>query len=596
VRTVSSNFGFAFGTSSAPTSSDATPTREIEAPPAKRRKTILSNELVVAEHTVERPVIAPKSTRAVKSRRRLPVDDFDEKAQSEAVTADDSFLAGLETKKARTAKTKAKKTPTPAHEAPVEVANVRSAASGRPRRLAAATAASKVSEGFEEEAAPIDRKRRDAAPIQKKSRKNQVFQAEEGCVLEDSIKGDDAATEPKRPLPKKQTAGRKRKAAVLDVVDEKDELAASVAVRGKGDTTSDENDKPEQALASKPAPKLRTGKGVRTEKKHKQNGKESTVQTRSSEDDFSHSIQQPPAVDIGPPTSPQSKRIPRRRQPLAEANMNITSRSSSPEKMQQDGSKLPIKPAPKSSRPSQSLPSSQKITKPANNKRRKLNVQRDAGQDTTKSPATVLQPDSRADTVVPVTTDSKETPVDRASRLANVSRPLRSANQSRSAGTTAKCRINLNKSENVEHTGAKRGVAKQTSTTLAQEDEAGRSPRIELRGNNAETTKLPNVRNSTKGNGNAAACRLDGAEDEDVDWLFAPQPQASTALKPSAAKSKAATASWKFKMPEMDLDDLLSNIATFAQVKPTSVPAVAHNSLFHSLEKGRGGGRKKAKV
>ena len=548
---------------------------------------------MVAEHTVERPVTAPKSTKVVKSRRRPALDDFEEKAQSNAVTADDSFLAGLKTKKARTAKTKTKKTPTVAHEAPVEVVNARSAASGRTRRLAAATAASRVAEGFEEEAAPIDKKRRDAAPIQKtfRSRKNQVFQAEEVCVLEDSIKGVSSATDPKRPLPKKQTAGRKRKAAVLDVVDEKDELAASVAVRGQSNTIRDQNDKTEQALAPKPASKSRNKRGVRVERKHKQSGKESTVQTRSSEDNSSHSIHQPPIEDIGPPPSPRNKRMPRKRQPLAEPNMNITIRSSSPEKMPQDHPKLPVKPPPKSSTPSQGLPHHQKVTKPAN-KRRKLNVQRDAGEDATRSPAAILQPEPNSQKGLRIhdTKGSKQSLMDNVSGSANASR------SNRSAKTAAQPQTNFNKSEKVEHSGAKRGVSKQSSTTLAQEDGPGpgRFSTNELRGNSAGTMKPRNVRNSTKGEENAAASRPDGAEDEDVDWLFAPQPQARVP-KASTAKSKGTAASRKFKMPEMDLDDLLSNIAAFAQAKSTSVPACAQNGLFHGQEKGRGGGRKKAK-
>ena len=44
IRTVSTNFGFAFGSQSEETSSNATPTRAIDEPRAKRRKTILSNE------------------------------------------------------------------------------------------------------------------------------------------------------------------------------------------------------------------------------------------------------------------------------------------------------------------------------------------------------------------------------------------------------------------------------------------------------------------------------------------------------------------------------------------------------------------------
>jgi hypothetical protein len=605
VRTVSSNFGFAFGPSPARTSSEATPTREIEAPLAKRRKTILSKEIVTAEHIEEKHVSAPKSTKAVKSKRRLPVDNFEDKAQPDSVAADDSFLAVVERKKGFNAKTKARKTNVAANEAPMEFVKVQSAARGRPNGLSATTAASRVTEGFEEETAPIDRKRRDAKRMQKrfKSRKKDVSPAEEERVRVVSIEqGYDFATDLKRPLPKMQTAGRKRKAAALDIVEEKDELVASVAARGKGDAASERNDTPVQALASKSAPKPRNTKGLRIGRKQRQNGKDSTVWTQHSRDDFTHSVQQLPVEVVIPPTPPRRTRKPSRRQPLAEADRNITIRSSSPGKVPQGGPKLAIKPVPKSSRPCKGLPSPEKITRPAN-KRRKLDVQRDAGGDRSKPPATISQSKSPVDPVALDNQDLKQSLLDRAPRSVAVSG---SANQSWSAATAAKRRSNLNKPENVERIGAKKDPDKQTSTAQTQEEEAGRAPRSELGGNDVETISLPNAKTSTsapvahsnnppEGNEEAAASRPGDAEDEDVDWLFAPQPQASTALKPSA-KVQRANASSKCKMPEIDLDDLLSNIATFAQAKTSAGPPVAHNGLFNNREPGKGRGRKKAKV
>jgi hypothetical protein len=54
----------------------------------------------------------------------------------------------------------------------------------------------------------------------------------------------------------------------------------------------------------------------------------------------------------------------------------------------------------------------------------------------------------------------------------------------------------------------------------------------------------------------------------------------------------------KFKMPEMDLDDLLSNIATFVQEKTQPGAVVAQDmSLFAGGERrSRSGARKRAKA
>ena len=563
-------------------------------------------------------MVAPKSTKAVKSRRRLPVDDFEEKPRVNAPAADDSFLAVVETKTAITATSKAKKTLAAASEPPIEVVKVQSAPRGRPKRVAATIAASKVTEGLEEEAARIDRKRREAEPIRKTTKsRRKVLEMDGGRVLENSVEDDGVATEPRRPppkkqndgvaiyakrsLPKKQAAGRKRKAAPLDV-DEKDELAVSVAQRGKGDIASDRIDTPEQSLSSKSAPKSKTTKGSRIERNPKQNGKHSTVQTQLSMDDSLLLDQQPLEEYDIPLTAPQRTKIPSKRRPLAEADMNIIIRSSSPEKVPQEGPKLPIKPAPKSSRPCEGLTSPEKITRPTN-KRQKLDVQRDAGEDRNQSPVTILQPDSQADPVVPDAKDLKQSLLDRAPRSVNVAG---SANQSRSAATVAKRGSKLNKPENVEQIGAKKGTSKQSSTAQTQDDQADRASRSQLRGNDVEIISLPNAKTSTsarvdhynkpsEGTEEAPASRPGDAEDEDVDWLVAPQPHATTALK-SSAKSKRVNASSRWKMPEIDLDDLLSNIATFAHAKTASGPGVAQNGLFHSHEQGEGGRRKRAKV
>ncbi|KAK3702419.1 hypothetical protein LTR37_014885 [Vermiconidia calcicola] len=243
-RTISANFGFsvAFG---APPSNDATtvheePTTERRKtirrdellPTTERRRTILRNEL---ESTTERrktilrnellptvdiehgSVLATKTPKPVKKRRKLALDDEHnepgqvqlrpaedsfvtglgnkKKAAHETQASEDSFVVGLATKKK--AGKKGKAAATVQSGVKVEEVVAEPVAEGRPKRRAAAMAAGKVTDGFAEEAAPIDKKRRNVETEKKTTvrRKKEVVERKE-VVAEPVLESDRVVAAP----------------------------------------------------------------------------------------------------------------------------------------------------------------------------------------------------------------------------------------------------------------------------------------------------------------------------------------------------------------------------------------------------------------
>ena len=645
VRTVSSNFGFAFGSFSAPNSSGATSTHEVQEPPSKRRKTILSNEVVAAGFTVLENVDAPKSKKNAKSRRKLDLECED--SPQTATVADDSFIATLGARKASIAKSKAKKTPVTkkpavvrnkAKETPakstrpaVEILESQPATVSRPRRRAAATAASKVTEGFEGEAIRVDKKRRvpaandkygrlqqrdavveeqfdrggaelalpDAAAAEvakvapkkratgRQRKTNPAIEEEIACSNAELVRPVDASQDLVEVAPKKRGRDRKRKARDEDPVleqivnvavdEEGDELAASVAAR-----RSDEGVIHKNVRSQKPASRdmhMANEKNERPANRSRQKVVEAARRTASSAVPPSDA-----ASDVDskhtrrPASSRRTKTTLTQRQPLAETNMNITMRSASPEKLPQDAPKESTfqEPKPKelASAPAQNqihLPDARSPTK-SGSKRRKFDIKRDAVATTNQCSEPTANIKSQTEDLSEIK-NSKQSSLDQAPWAAKT--VASAADQGRGAATLGQRRRNLIRE-------AKEDAVAETV-----------SPCETL---NAPVGDGPNVRDITQG-ATIDQCAAD-AGDEDVDWLFAPQPQANAPkLTISKLKKGSGMKSRKFKMPEIDLDDLLSNIATFAQEKTKPGALVSQNvRLFASGErKSRGGTRKRAK-
>ena len=623
VRTVSSNFGFAFESISAPSSQDATATREFDEPPAKRRKTMLSSEVVVIESTVTKSVDVSKSKKTAKTRRKLDLEN-DDLDQANAVE-EDSFIAVLgkkrttvaetqpnkmpATKRIATATGKAKEVAATSSKAVVDIHETQAATVSRPRRRAAASGASRVAEGLEAETMANEKKRQVIEESKKRGRsrkKDVVVEQETGCGSAEVVVPVDSS----EAAPKKRAIGRKRKAkdedAVLEQVadvaveeqtlvdseaqvkvapnrtrgtvrelkvrdeefapeqtvnlavdQDRDKLAEGVALR-QADDTATHKDMRSQKSASRNAPKATKDQPPR--KRTRQNVTEVAPCTESCADSPADVAGDGDPNDTRRKVSSRSTKTMRtQRQPLAETNMNITMRSASPEKLPREVSKASTFQEPESNakKRTRTPASHQPLPRPEkpDSRRRKLTIKCDAVENTSQG-------------------DSKQTSLDPTPTTA-----ASAADHASGAPTAVKRRRNL-MHDAMEDAGA--GIVSSCESLTAI----------------APVVNEPNVRNFHQGE-KADRCESSGAGDEDVDWLFAPQPQSSF---PKSTTSKvtrgSAVKKRKFKMPEMDLDDLLSNIATFAQEKtmPGAVVAKDMKLFAGSEKKPRGVGRKKAKV
>jgi hypothetical protein len=601
VRTVSSNFGFAFGPTSAPTSHNATPTREIDEPPAKRRKTILSNEIVAIESIATAIADVPKSKKFAKARRKVDLE-YGDPCQATAA-ADDSFIAGLGARRAAIAKSKAKKTPVTKRNATtqskakeiiatnskpaIERLETQAATLTRPRRRAAATAASKVANGFEEEAIPIDMKRRIPQASNKygRSRGREVMvEQKTGCEDEKRGLPDDASEAPVKVAAKKRGTGRKLKARNDTTVPEqivnvaidgaRDELAASVAV-WRDDEAAVHKEMCSQKPASRNAPKAnKKQKPPAKRTRLKTEAAPSTELSAQSSSDMATDCDCKDAMRTASSRSTKASRT--QRQAFAETNMNITMRSASPEKLPPDALKESTfqEPKPKelASAPAPIRPLLPLTTKPEP-KRRKLNIKRDAVATTNQRSEPTANIQSQIGDLSGIK-GSKQTSLDQAPWAAKT--VASAAHRSRGATTVTQRRRNF-MHEAKDDAGVETVASCEISTTPVVND--------------------PNMRNILEGE-KVDRCAPADARGEDVDWLFAPQQANFPKSTTSKSKSGSTMKSRKFKMPEMDLDDLLSNIATFAQEKTQPGAVVVQGmSLFAGGERiSRGGARKRAKV
>jgi hypothetical protein len=532
-------------------------------------------------------VDVPKRKKFAKARRKVDLEN-DDPCQATAA-ADDSFIASLGARRAAIAKSKAKETPATNNKSSVEILESQAATLTRPRRRAAATAASKVAEECEEEAIPVDKKRRvpEANSAYGRSRKRDIFVEQVfGSGSAEPVLPNDASEGPVKVVPKKRGTGRKRKARdetavpeqIVNVVVDggRDELAASVAVR-RDDEPAAHKETCSQKRASRNAPKAN--------KQQKPPSKRTRPKTLEAAPSTELSAQSPSGMATDGDckharriaSSRSTKATHTQRQALAETNMNITMRSASPEKLPPNVLKESTFREPNSkelasaSAPNRSpLPSTMRPEP----KRRKLNIKRDAVATTNQRSEPTANIQSQTGDLSKIK-GSNKTSLDQAPWAATT--VASAADRSRCAATVAQRRRNL-MHEAKEDAAVETVSPYKTSIAPAGDD--------------------PNVRNVLQGE-RSDQCAPANARDEDVDWLFAPQPRAHFPKSTTSNSKRGSTMkSRKFKMPEMDLDDLLSNIATFVQEKTQPGAVVAQDmSLFAGGERrSRGGTRKRAKV
>ncbi|CAK4033444.1 unnamed protein product [Lecanosticta acicola] len=262
VRTISTNFGFSFGIPFQPTTNAATSSTE---PATKKRKLASGIEGEIGTRCkIEKRTRAksthcqdePAGEKKARTRRRLDTN-IEEEVSPPKLIAEENFTVINEAAKKK--RGRPKKAPV------VEVAKQESLqndvheTSSRPRRRAAASAVARVTEGFIEEKAPIDKKRRDAEPLQERRRgrkpKPQAPQPSSSLALEPEAVPEEATQslqqEPdvrsERPIPVARDP-RARSAAAISQEDEgtrkakkRSKRKRDVAVDGNEAASNDSN-------------------------------------------------------------------------------------------------------------------------------------------------------------------------------------------------------------------------------------------------------------------------------------------------------------------------------------------------------------------
>ncbi|KJX98650.1 hypothetical protein TI39_contig399g00017 [Zymoseptoria brevis] len=255
VRSLATSFGFCLGLPAVTVLQDASS----EGPAAKRRK--LSNVcdgLVIPtaatkEQGSEKPELklyneceqnAPTTTK-LKARRQFEAMDDEPKAAPQQQDLDDSFTKTAKKRgrpnkgeiAVKTAPVKATKKPTKARpkrkakeDVPEEIHDVEKSTDvgvekpvRRPRRQAATSAMAKVTEGFVEEAAPIDKKRREPVPekVVKRGRKKAVPVIAVQEVVKVAAESQEAATideKRRRPEPEPEKVVKREQNKAVPVI------------------------------------------------------------------------------------------------------------------------------------------------------------------------------------------------------------------------------------------------------------------------------------------------------------------------------------------------------------------------------------------
>ena len=568
-RTVSSNFGFSFAVS-APTSHDATPIPE--EPRAKRRKTVLQTGPTAIGTTDNETAAIYKSFKAPKSRRRLALDEDDNAVgRRVAFNGDDSFLSGLQAKRKAATRREKDATPTVPELVVAEETSKPTTKRGSKRR-AAVTATAKVTDGLVEQAAPIDKRRRDAELEKKTERTRKKTTAlardtenrfEPEVDPTKTVEEDQKVQEHRpRAKPTKSNAAEKVKPILQQTTREQTSTSAIEEIGAKKATatsTSTSRKRKVQHTTTESRPRVELS--VTEDSMQWQENEEIQMSRIDASADTTFPIKRP-RKKTSKRTEPKKAAQQEisapglERQPLKETYVNPT-RSLSPEK--------PVKEEKKASRSSHArykvgerdIPIAIVVNTTVQKRGKRPNVQilRDLSLSETGEAATKIAPSGRE----ALLHNEPSAASDAAERTGSTidQDSLLNPRMSRPDGAETSIRVAY---RDTERAGAKRkrlqeeAPASTLGTAMLTETKSGKG--VTSVGRKAlENDKLFD----------------DERGDDDIDWIFASQeprqrPQATTRTSrrvPKAPNKKA-------KMADIDLDDLLSNIASFAQTETES--------------------------
>ncbi|KAH9825637.1 hypothetical protein Tdes44962_MAKER04079 [Teratosphaeria destructans] len=591
-RAIKTDFDFTFGLATIAPVAAILP-EPTSGPPAKRprlsqgssldRKPVLPEAEQPPPETAE-PTATKLLKKATKARRRFPVDD--EKAEITDQSVEDSFVATAKSKKPR-----AKRKP----EGPIEVAAedemVKTSASSRPRRRAAADAETKVQNDLAEEAAPIDRKRRADEPVKvgRKGKKNVRVVAARTEVITCEMRDDlplmpahDDVMEPKKAPAKKtrdtktETASQARsKAAVsrpIEVPGILDEpkaaapLAAKRKPRAKGrvlehvvehDHKAFEADELSVAEAE-PVKSSDKRRPVATKVPKAANGRKRKVvdAVREESEPTALEYRQQRQSNIEPSAFAGTEaKPPSNREPLAEADGNVMRLSASPAKMGKGASGTGgIIQKPTTKRRGAAV--EKQTTSVGRLKRRKVvaeadELSEDASAEGTK--ATVVKHEL-VEGDAGVTQKSDSVASTQNTEVAN----RRREDDADEVATSSKAKKATKKPKQHQgHTGTTKYDHPSGHEDASRKTEHGTEPNKATKQALA-SQKLPKQ-----------IYKPSQEQEEDVDWLFAPHQSRTKQPKPlsSGVRNKSIAARDRNgcgDLPDVDLDDLVANIASLA--------------------------------
>ncbi|KAK5123380.1 hypothetical protein LTR85_002812 [Meristemomyces frigidus] len=554
-RPVNATFGFNIPLD-APSSSDPT---AIDEPPTKRRKTIvlehpLGTETATGQeqHQDGSRKEQNKKTKG-RPRRKLPIDVDDAPQVIQRDVGEDSFMATARTKRGRT---KAKQSGPIAVEEPAKAEVVTVPVKGRPGRRAAVKPVAKVTDALLEEATPIDEKCEQepitaAAMKPKRARKKQVIAEEDAAAAEVHIDPEEAPLFEPEIAAKPVRGKRGKKAAVGQPRASRRDVATTEAPDVCCDVEAAEP--PEVALdLAEPTEPTR----------------DATVMVFST-----------PVA-----TKKRQRATSAHRQPLLEADVNILRPSVSPEKLE----KITEKPKRAVGR-TKRKPDAKPATCAKSAKRRKLHVERDEGvevddhdvvnhdEDMPGSPSPQPETKGARESKRRRKNDQVGEKDDRSSDMVRESKAsdVRAHHSpSPTPDETEKCPTDAEASPTEAPTAAVEPQQIPAKRPLLRRDpETGHPARRET----VRTVKhktSPGLKRQLfsrpaqvpKPTEQSAATPQDATE-QDIDWLlFAP---IEFKRAPSHSCRMAAKRKSFSKLADVDLDDLVTNIASFAQaVRP----------------------------
>lgn len=517
VRSVNIEFGFSFGLGAVAPSDSVT----AEEPPVKRRKTVdqrhddVTNRRGVEEY--------PNTTK--KARRRKLADIEDDLLRSAAGSGgDDSFIKMAKTQ-SRKGRVKA------AMVVEASMADTKSAVvgvRGRPRRQAAASAANKVTEGFSEEAVAVDKKRR---------------QVEASVAVQDTEKRGRVESDPSEA----DIAAANRHPSIT----QRDQSEGPVAKQ-----MSDE-----EAYKSQTAtlPKRKTTKTSRPQQKKRQEAK-AKPQTKESavpQEGFCSEVQGKSA------TGPRDSAVAPARPPLIETSCNVPRTTVSPEKPKAT-KRVPISRTRKTVKLEVSTRDLHEIAEkgsPESNKRRK--VHNEPEQHFNPQDNVVHGPSD-----IPMPSDRQ----DPSSAGAAILQTIRSAVNhdssvpSRDPGGTSDCMKNKDSTANPSAKTIKADA--RDAVAIAARPRNASKPKSRRKANLAPATR-------TSGRHDQYITGVFQTNEDDVDWLFAPEEKLRAPVSHVNTQRARKMFHTAPKSRDIDLDDLISNIAAFAQ------PATSAAGMFH---------------